>query len=164
MAAAAAEAAAAALPGADALQEQEHQPLVLDGTIADMAAAVQRGDFAAAEAAGGSAALPLSLPRGCLSGLAPIFEGAQASVYSAQLRPASLLAVGAPNVSSSGGGGTDSLAVAVKKPRIRETADLERFRREVALLGRLRHAHIVCLLGARLLPPGARGRGAARLP
>ncbi|PRW58969.1 kinase and PP2C-like domain-containing [Chlorella sorokiniana] len=119
-----------------------------------MAAAVQCGDFAAAEAAGAAAPANLALPRGCLSGLQPISEGAQASVYAAQLAPARLVAT--TEGSSSGLKAAEaqgSLAVAVKKPRIRETADLERFRREVALLAQLRHPHIVRLLGARLLPP-----------
>ena len=45
--------------------------------------------------------------------------------------------------------------VAVKKAKIGSTRDLEFFRREVALLMRLRHLNITALKGARLLPPGA---------
>lgn len=127
-----------------------------------MAAAVQRGDFAGAEATGTGAAVNLALPRSALQALMPLSEGAQASVYRAQLCPARLVSTASEAQSllgssaSSSGEGDGCLAVAVKRPRIRESADLERFRREVALLAQLQgHPHIVHLLGARMLPPGA---------
>ncbi|KAI7839657.1 hypothetical protein COHA_006466 [Chlorella ohadii] len=151
-AATAAAPAAAFAPGGS--KQAADSGATVEAAISAMAAAVQRGDFAGAEAAGAAAPANLALPRSCLSGLRPISEGAQAGVYAAQLAPARLVA------SLEGGSGEldaeeleGSLAVAVKKPRIRETADLERFRREVALLAQLRHPHIVHLLGARLLPP-----------
>ncbi len=124
--------------------------------IAAMAAAVQHGDFAAAESAGAAAAVNLALPRTALRGRRPLSAGAQATVYAAELCPARL--VGCP-----GGGAQDAqhpagdscLPVAVKRAVIRESADLDRLRREAALLAALRHhPHVALLLGARLLPPG----------
>lgn len=43
--------------------------------------------------------------------------------------------------------------VAYKKARVRGTDDLERFRREVALLAELQHDSVVPLLAAHALPP-----------
>jgi hypothetical protein len=142
-----------------------------------MAVAVQRGDFAAAEAIGAAAPVHLALPREALSNFRPLAEGAQAAVYCAQLAPAclvsSLLHDGELSSAASSASGSSigsdnssdgaSLEVAVKRPRVREPADLHRFRREAALLAQLRHPHIVRLLGARLLPPGAL-LGLLRLP
>lgn len=119
----AAVAAAAPAAGSAASGKGADGGAAVAAAISAMAAAVQCGNFAAAEAAGAAAPAHLALPRGCLSGLRPISEGAQASVYAAQLAPARLVAA-----AESDGGSlhpTDpegSLAVAVKKPRIRETA------------------------------------------
>lgn len=196
----------AAAPGASPLPAGPKQGADQAGTdvsaaIAEMAVAVQQGDFAAAEAAGSRAAVPLALPRHCLRRVRPISEGAQAAVHAAELSPARLVAGPADGLSGEALEG--GMAVAVKKPVIRESAggwveglaglrccsavlllapatcaslpdpppppppppaDLDRFRHEVALLARLRgHPGIVHLLGARLLPPGARGRGPAAL-
>ncbi len=120
-AATAAAPAAAFAPGGS--KQAADSGAAVEAAISAMAAAVQRGDFAGAEAAGAAAPANLALPRSCLSGLRPISEGAQAGVYAAQLAPARLVA------SLEGGSGEldaeeleGSLAVAVKKPRIRETA------------------------------------------
>lgn len=116
---AAASAAAGGCPG----KQQLAPDAAVASAIADMAAAVQRGDFAGAEAAGAAAPANLALPRGCLSGLRPISEGAQACVYAAQLSPARLVAsLDADGSSAAAAAPEGSLAVAVKKPRIRETA------------------------------------------
>lgn len=112
----------------------------IPGTLVAMAAAVQAGDFAAAETIGAAAALPLSIPKASLQQGAQLSEGAQATVYAARYTPA---------------GASSPVDVAVKRPRIRESADLERFRAEVGLLATLRHPGLVTLLGARMLPPGA---------
>ncbi len=45
-------------------------------------------------------------------------------------------------------------SVAVKRPRITTAADLERFRRELCVLARLTHPHIIELLAAKAMPPG----------
>lgn len=44
-------------------------------------------------------------------------------------------------------------SVAIKKAIIRNTKDLERFRRELGMLASLRHEHIVPLRAARAIPP-----------
>ena len=141
-----------------------------------MAAAVQRGDFAGAEARGAAAPFPLALPRSRLRRGEAIAEGAQAAVYrgelleqggcacaggSGALQPA--LAAAAEGGGGGGGGGPSPTwrPVAIKRPAIREPQDLQRFRREVALLARLRHPRVVGLVGARLLPPGEAPRPSA---
>ena len=159
-AAAAAAADSGAATRATPLKQQQQQAgAAVEAAIASMAAAVQRGDFAAAEAAGAAAPVHLALPRAALTGLRPLSEGAQACVFRAHLAPARLLSTvlhgGEESTGAAAAGPEGSLEVALKRPRIRETADLERFRREVALLAALAHPHIVRLLGARLLPPGA---------
>lgn len=45
--------------------------------------------------------------------------------------------------------------VAVKRPRIRTAADLDRFRRELCILTSLQHDSIIRVLAAKALPPGA---------
>lgn len=127
--------------------------------LAAMAAAVQAGDFAQAEALGAAAFFPLALPKHTLRLGAALSEGAQATVYHAQYTPPSTSSA-AHTVAGSGGG--EAMPVAVKRPRIRETADLERFRREVGLLAQLQHPGLVRLLGARMLPPGEAGQSALR--
>lgn len=125
-------------------------------SIAAMATAVQRGDFAAAEQAGTAAPVNLALPRTALRGRQPLSSGAQAAVYAAELCPAHLVAcVGAAASQGQHPGGDSCLPVAVKRAVIRESADLDRLRCEAVLLAALRHhPHVACLLGARLLPPG----------
>lgn len=46
-----------------------------------------------------------------------------------------------------------SHAVAIKRFRIAQADDLERFRSELSLMATLRHPHIMPVLGARALPP-----------
>eukprot|EP00887_Chlorella_sp_A99_P004465 scaffold30.g4465.t1 len=106
--------------------------------IDSMAAAVQAGAFAQAERLGREAPVNLAIPKAAIRLGAPIAETAQASVSRGELAPAD---------------GGMPRPVAVKRPRIRETLDLERCRREVALLAELRHPNIVGLVGARLIPP-----------
>ena len=116
-------AAVAAAPAAPGSKQAAESCADVAAAIAAMAEAVQCGDFAGADAAGAAASVNLALPRGCLSGLRPISEGAQASVYAAQLTPARLVAGaegGRGQLAAAGPEG--SLAVAVKKPRIRESA------------------------------------------
>lgn len=115
--------------------------------VAAMAAAVKAGDFAAADRLGREASCPLSIPKHALRLSAPISEGAQATV---------LAALYVPPAEDGGAGTGPPVPVAVKRPRIRESADLERFREEVALLAQLQHPGLVRLIGARLLPPGER--------
>lgn len=152
---------AAALPPAGGGGGKNGPPSVADA-IASMATAVQRGDFAAAEAVGAGAPVNLALPRAALRNRRPLSHGAQAAVFAAELCPARLVATVDGGSSSddgerhgSGMAGDGCLAVAIKKAVIRESADLDRFRREAALLAQLRqHPHVAHLLGARLLPPG----------
>lgn len=47
----------------------------------------------------------------------------------------------------------DGKEVAIKKPVLRNSKDLERFRTEIKILSTLSHPNIVSLLGARMLPP-----------
>lgn len=108
--------------------------LAVAEAIAQMATAVQKGDFALAEALGAAAPFPLSIPHASLRLGPPIAEGAQATVRAAELV------------------GHDG-PVAVKKGMIREHSDLVRLRREVIFLAEMQHPHIVQLIGARMLPP-----------
>lgn len=127
--------------------------------LAAMAAAVQAGDFAQAEALGAAASFPLALPKHTLRLGAALSEGAQATVYHAQYTHPSTISAAH---TAAGSGWGEAMPVAVKRPRIRETADLERFRREVGLLAQLQHPGLVRLLGARMLPPGEAGQRALR--
>ncbi|KAL4434456.1 hypothetical protein ABPG75_000897 [Micractinium tetrahymenae] len=148
-------AAAAAAPAGSSGTKAAAPASAVADAIAAMAAAVQRGDFAAAEEAGSAAPVNLSLPRASLRCQRPLSAGAQAAVYSAELYPARLVACPShapPHAQHPAGSG--GLPVAIKRAVIRESADLDRFRREAALLAALRHhPHMARLLGARLLPP-----------
>lgn len=136
-----------------AAQQQQALPRGGDvpAAVRAMADAVKRGEFWEAERIGSEASFPLAIPKHALRLGVPISEGAQAAVLAATLLPehAGGAAGGAPR------------PVAVKRPRIRESADLERFREEVSLLAALQHPGLVGLVGARLLPPGEAG-GAGR--
>ena len=118
---------------------QSGASLLKDGSLSvseaidQMSAAVQKGDFALAETIGTTALIPLSIPQSSLKLGDAISEGAQATVRKAEL---------------DGYG-----RVAVKKGLIRQHADLVRLRREVIFLAELQHAHIVTIVGARMLPP-----------
>lgn len=93
---------------------------------------VKQGDLAQASCVGSDAAVPLSLPVDSVGELEEISGGAESRV----LR------------------GTQSgCSVAVKRPVIRNTADLDRFRQEVKILSAIDHENVVPLLGARMLPP-----------
>ncbi|GAB4815737.1 hypothetical protein N2152v2_002783 [Parachlorella kessleri] len=156
-------------------QQQQQRGSDVPAAIAAMAAAVQRGDFLVADELGRQASYPLSLPKAALRFLRPLSEGAQATVYEGSLLldalPAEVQGSMCSSRSSTPGSSQQgmhhplgaqsmrdepsghSVAVAVKKPRIRESADLDRFRAEVGLLARLQHPGLVRLVGARLLPP-----------
>jgi serine/threonine protein phosphatase PrpC/tRNA A-37 threonylcarbamoyl transferase component Bud32 len=100
-----------------------------------MATFVRAGKFQEAEAVGMDPdnPIPFSIPKNKLQ-LGPIIsEGAQAVVREAHL--------------------SEQIKVAVKKAIIRESSDLVRFRKEVALLTTYRHPNIVEILAARMLPP-----------
>lgn len=100
-----------------------------------MATFVRAGDFHEAEAVGMNPdnPIPFSIPKNRLQ-LGPIIsEGAQAVVREAQL--------------------SEQVKVAVKKAIIRQSSDLVRFRKEVALLTTCKHPNIVEILAARMLPP-----------
>ncbi len=104
--------------------------------LAQMQQLVRQAEFEAAECVGNRPGeIPLAVAKDALVNRRALFEGAQASVFSAEWTSA-----------------RDG-EVAVKKATIREAVDLVRFRREVAMLASLRHHNIVPLLGARMLPP-----------
>lgn len=114
----------------------------VDQTMHIMAEAVRAGDFDSAEEAGRSAPLPLSLEPGLLRRGPLLSSTAHSQVWQAELLPTGQDARGAGGV-----------AVALKQPRVRRDADLDAFRREVAILAGLAHPHLATLVGARLLPP-----------
>jgi hypothetical protein len=81
-------------------------------TIASMAEAVQKGNFAEAEAEGNKAPFPLAIAKSALRHVRSISEGAQAVVVEALLDDAQ--------------GTGNGIPVAVKRAMIRERLDLER--------------------------------------
>jgi hypothetical protein len=94
-------------------------PVDLGPHLAEMAGLVQAGDFVGAAAAGQRAPFPLSIPAAALRGSALLSEGAQAAVYRATLHLPAAAQAGEP-------GEAPGRPVAVKRPRIREPADLLR--------------------------------------
>ncbi|KAK9833258.1 hypothetical protein WJX81_000555 [Elliptochloris bilobata] len=97
-----------------------------------MAKAVQRGDFEEAAGSGNRATVPLGTPRADLALGALLSAGQQAAIHCGTLR-------GRP--------------VAVKKARISTHQDLDKFRKELRLMAAVRHANVVPLLAAHVLPP-----------
>ena len=104
-------------------------------TLKAMQMAIQKGDFDVAGSLGnaGNGHVPLAVPQSSISFVRTLSDGAQATVYEADVE-----GIG---------------RCAVKKGRIREPEDLVRLREEVALLAELKHPHLVELLAARMLPP-----------
>jgi hypothetical protein len=98
-------------------------------TMADL---IRKGDMAAAAESGSQATVQLAIPTQQIAKREIIGRGSESTIYAAQYQ-----------------GGE----VAYKKYIIRCSADLERYRKELALLGSLKHKHIVPLLGGRALPP-----------
>ncbi|KAG2450587.1 hypothetical protein HYH02_004427 [Chlamydomonas schloesseri] len=97
-----------------------------------MAKAVRSGEMMQARAIGEQCEVPLSLTAAELAMADKLSEGAESTVFRGSWR---------------------GQAVAVKKARIAASADLDRFKAELAILARLRHPAVVPLLGARCLPP-----------
>ena len=98
--------------------------------LSTMTAMVRKGEFAAAAELGNAQRPPLAVEKSQLG--ATLGRGSESTIHAAEYN------------------GRD---VAVKKMIITCTADLERFRKEVALLSTFQHPHIVPLVGARMLPP-----------
>ncbi|GMH40224.1 hypothetical protein BSKO_08128 [Bryopsis sp. KO-2023] len=106
--------------------------LSVSDALGTMESLVKRGDIAQADCVGNDAAVPLSLPVNAVDQLEEISQGAESRVF---------------------GGTLGTFPVAVKKPVIRNTMDLDRFRQEIKILSVLDHDNVVPLLGARMLPP-----------
>lgn len=145
--------------------------------IEQMAAEVKRGEFTTAESIGNSAAYPLAISKELLVYQTPIYEGGQALVYEGVLdtraiapdskaaavvqeykQQTTTMDLDDGNTNGINGNTTLSntrrIPVAIKRAKIRESDDLERFREEIRILAQIaRHPGIVTLIGARLLPP-----------
>lgn len=105
--------------------------------LESMAAAVRRGDFQQAEDIGGvdetkELDMPFAVRKQDIEYDGVVSEGSQACVSK---------------------GTWSGKSVAIKRAIIRESEDLIRFRREVALVAGLCHENIVGFVGARMLPP-----------
>ena len=98
-----------------------------------MAALIRSGDAAAAAELGGSCQPSLAVSHSDISMGCKLGQGSESTIYAAEYR---------------------EQQVAVKKYIIRGTADLQRYRNELAVLSSLQHSHVVPLLGARALAPG----------
>lgn len=106
----------------------------IEAALERMAAAVRKGEFDEARAIGSHPSLPVPLvvASTCLEVGEQVSEGSEGTVHRGQLS-------GTP--------------VAVKRPRISRTADLERFRNELRALSKLNHPGVVKLLTAHVVPP-----------
>jgi serine/threonine protein kinase len=100
--------------------------------LEQMAQHVRQGQFDDAACCGNAYTIPLAVPGPSLVSGPELGTGSESVIRAGQLN-------GTP--------------VAIKKAVIRNTADLDRFRREVSLLCSLSHTNIVPLLAARVLPP-----------
>lgn len=100
--------------------------------LEQMAVMVRSGDIVGAVALGNECDVKLAVPKSDVAAGHVIGRGSESVIVSAQYQ------------------GSE---VALKKYIIRCTADLKRFRKEVAVLQGLRHKHVVPLLGARAVPP-----------
>ncbi|KAG2437968.1 hypothetical protein HXX76_005583 [Chlamydomonas incerta] len=112
------------------------QPAAAGASVRDallaMTTAVRSGEMMQARAIGEQCEVPLSVTAADLALAGKISEGAESTVFRGTWR---------------------GQAVAVKKARISASADLDRFKTELAILARLQHPAVVPLLGARCLPP-----------
>ncbi|KAG2493753.1 hypothetical protein HYH03_007975 [Edaphochlamys debaryana] len=107
-------------------------PMGVTEALAAMQAAVRSGEIPQARLIGERCVMPLSITAGELAMSGKLSQGAESTVFRGTWR-------GQP--------------VAVKKARIATSADLDRFRRELAILHRIHHPSVIPLLGARALPP-----------
>ncbi|KFM28949.1 Protein kinase and PP2C-like domain-containing protein [Auxenochlorella protothecoides] len=114
----------------------------MESVVAAMAIAVRAGDIAGAAQLASQASFPLAISPSDISIVSALTHGGQATVWSAVFRDPSASQDQPPSL------------VALKRPSLRTTTDLDAFRREVQLLGSLPHPNLVTLVGARLLPPG----------
>jgi hypothetical protein len=100
--------------------------------LQQMAVMVRSGDIAGAATLGNAGDVKLAVPQSEVATGQVIGRGSESMIMSAHYK------------------GSE---VALKKNIIRCTADLERFRKEVAVLSGMRHEHVVPLLGACAVPP-----------
>lgn len=114
----------------------------MESVVAAMAMAVRAGDIAGAAQLASQASFPLAISPSDISIVSALTHGGQATVWRAVFRDPSASQDQPPSL------------VALKRPSLRTTTDLDAFRREVQLLGSLPHPNLVTLVGARLLPPG----------
>eukprot|EP00803_Ostreobium_quekettii_P000296 evm.model.scf_158.8 EVM.evm.TU.scf_158.8 scf_158:94407-100607(-) len=106
--------------------------LSVSEALAEMQSAVKRGDWPAARLAGASSSIPLAVPAAEVRFDSKLSSGAQGDVLAGDW-------AGTP--------------VAVKRPRIRSSPDLDRFRNELAILASLSHPNVIRPIGGRALPP-----------
>lgn len=100
--------------------------------VKQMEELVRRGEMTAASHVGYQADIPLSIMKNEIENWKSLSQGAESHVYMGLMADAQ---------------------VAVKKPIIRNSGDLVRFRQELMMLHTLKHENIMPLLGARMLPP-----------
>ena len=100
--------------------------------LEQMAGHVRSGNAEAAAALGNRCQPPLAIAANDIKQQQKLGQGSESTIYAAKYR---------------------SSPVAVKKYIIRSTADLQRYRKEVAILSSVQHRHVVPLLGARALAP-----------
>jgi len=133
-----------------------HRPLTVPEALAAMQACVRAGRMDEAARIGDAAVpgLPLALgpPRLFAVDPAPLASGAESTVHRG-LMLVSSPAEGAPPPGAPPPALPPARPVAVKRYRISQADDLERFRRELAALAAVRSPHVTPLLGARALPP-----------
>lgn len=98
-----------------------------------MSALVRSGDAVAAAELGNSCEPSLAAAQTEISTEHVLGQGSESTIYAARYR---------------------DQQVAVKRYIIRGTADLQRYRKELATLSSLKHDNVVPLLGARALAPG----------
>jgi hypothetical protein len=100
--------------------------------LAEMSRLIKQGDIQAACELGNQHTPPLAVPKAAVKAHELLGTGSESTIHAAEL---------------------DGVEAAYKRYKIRNAADLERYRKELALLLSLRHQHVVPVLAARAIPP-----------
>lgn len=106
--------------------------LTVTEALNQMEGLVRRGAMLEASHVGCQADISLSVGKDEVLNLSSLSQGAESHVFAGTMA---------------------NVHVAVKKPVIRNSGDLVRFRQELMMLSALKHENIMPVLGARMLPP-----------